>query len=103
MLPSVFAPGRVYRTVVRVVGYRELELDLVIWAEEPMVVYPEDLGGGDTPSSAPAVAPTDDGFMVRCGACGRDFARAEPSDRLYPHKRPDGTPCPERTGQVVVR
>jgi hypothetical protein len=43
MLPSVFAPGQLYRTVVRVAGYRQLELDLVIWAEEPIVVFPEDL------------------------------------------------------------
>jgi hypothetical protein len=106
MLPSVFAPGQLYRTVVRVAGYRQLELDLVIWAEEPMVVFPEDLVA---PRGAPADAlaersagPDADGFRVRCPACSRDFARSEPSTRLYPHKRPDGSPCPERTGQVVV-
>ena len=106
MLPSVFAPGQLYRTVVRVAGYRQLELDLVMWAEEPMVVFPEDLVA---PQDAPAGLPTEpragpdvDGFSVRCPACGRDFARSEPSTRLYPHKRPDGDPCPERTGQVVV-
>ncbi len=106
MLPSVFAPGQLYRTVVRVAGYRQLELDLVMWAEEPMVVFPEDLVA---PQDAPAGLPTEpragpdvDGFSVRCPACGRDFARSEPSTRLYPHKRPDGDACPERTGQVVV-
>ncbi len=106
MLPSVFAPGQLYRTVVRVAGYRQLELDLVIWTEEPMVVFPEDLvAPQDAPAglpSEPRAGPDVDGFSVRCPACGRDFARSEPSTRLYPHKRPDGDPCPERTGQVVV-
>ena len=102
MLPSVFAPGQLYRTVVRVAGYRQLELDLVIWAEEPMVVFPDDLTAfGDIPARVPAEPPAD-GFLVRCGTCRRDFARNEPSTRLYPHKRPDGSPCPERLGQVVV-
>jgi hypothetical protein len=102
MLPSVFAPGQLYRTVVRVAGYRQLELDLVIWAEEPMVVFPDDLTAlAKSPADVPA-EPTADGFKVRCGTCGRDFARNEPSTRLYPHKTPDGAPCPERLGQVVV-
>ncbi len=106
MLPSVFAPGQLYRTVVRVAGYRQLELDLVMWAEEPMVVFPEDLvAPDDAAAGLPAerrAGPDVDGFSVRCPACGRDFARNEPSTRLYPHKRPDGDPCPERSGQVVV-
>ncbi len=66
MLPSVFAPGQLYRTVVRVAGYRQLELDLVIWAEEPMVVFPDDLTAlGDIPARVPAEPPAD-GFRVRC-------------------------------------
>ena len=102
MLPSVFAPGQLYRTVVRVAGYRQLELDLVIWAEEPMVVFPDDLTALEDTTAAVPAEPTADGFKVRCGTCGRDFARNEPSTRLYPHKAPDGAPCPERLGQVVV-
>lgn len=101
MLPSVFAPGKSYRTVVRVLGSRELELDLVIWAEEPMEVFPADLDVAPAPAVVDGVASA--GFAVRCPGCGRDFDRAEPTTRLYPHKRPDGSPCPERTGAVVVR
>jgi hypothetical protein len=97
MLPSVFEPGHLYRTLVKVLGDRELELDVVIWAEESVVVLPNGV-----PEPPPDAEATSIDFTVRCGDCGREFARAERTTRLYPHKKPDGSPCPGRVGELIV-
>ena len=101
MLGSVFVPGHLYRTTVRVSGHKDLELDLVIWAEDPIVVLP----GGAVPAAeasdetATGKAPA---FEVRCPRCGRSFRRSQPSTRLHPHHDTKGSACPGRIGEVIV-
>lgn len=101
MLPSVFLPGQLYRMPVHVTGDRNLELELTIWAEEPMPVAPfpseeeprEDAkpGSSTSRSSGPP-------YLVECPECRRRFERKQPSTRLYRHKTPEGEECPARDG-----
>ncbi len=97
MLPSVFEPGQLYRTVVRVLGDRELELDVVIWAEESVVVLPNGI-----PQQSDLAESSVSTYGVRCRECGREFARSEPTEKLYPHKKPDGSRCPGRVGESIT-
>lgn len=115
--PSVFVPGYLYRLPVLVHGPEEMRLLVNAWAEEPDVGLRPDPAPTSADDAPPAEQPTaakqppsaeqrppaePDGYLVRCPGCGRDFERAERTTRLYPHKTPDGTACPERKGRVRV-
>jgi hypothetical protein len=102
MLGSVFIPGHLYRTTVRVSGHKDLELDIVIWAEDPIVVLPtESAPAAETAENAPVRGKVP-AFEVRCPGCGRSFHRKQPSTRLHPHHDTTGSACPVRTGEVIV-
>ena len=120
LLPAVFVPGHLYRVPITVRGADVLRLLVTIWAEEPdhglrlddNVAPPSDVAAGPadaglaaervprvgaapSPAKTAATAPT---WIVRCPACGREFPRQARTTRLYPHKTPQGEPCPARAG-----
>lgn len=113
MLRSVFVPGYLYRLPVTVSGAQQLRLNLTIWAEEPDPALGVDTAPAAEPPAPPdaepaavepsapePVAEEPERFIVRCPECKRDFERSARTTRLYPHKTPDGEPCPARTGRA---
>ena len=102
MLGSIFIPGHLYRTAVRVSGHKDLELDVVIWAEDPIPVLPTE---NPPPAEAGAEASPPEkvpAFEVRCPGCGRSFPRSQPTTRLHPHHDTAGSACPVRAGEMIL-
>ena len=102
ILPDLFSPGHLYRMPIRVIGDKNMVLDLSIWAEDPIHVPPAPADAAPSePKSSKKKRNRTSKHAVLCSECGRTFDRKEPSSRLYPHKTADGEACPAREGTPV--